>query len=293
MYNFITLNLNCPLCGISLMDKENLVDNEPSVELKIQTEKGKGFIHLSSIYGSFNYTCDFLPEKGSLTKFFCPSCKGEIAGEIKCEACNAPMVPLHLDIGGKVAFCSRAGCQNHFVEFEDLSNALRKFYQEYGNHQNIITEADTVEKMPDITSEEKEKDDIKEIIETGSFLYAYCPHCKKSLIETDTMKIKIVNDKDEEGFIFLSPYLNVFSSRSTVFLPEDKVIKDLKCFYCDTSLVLKNKTCEKCDSPVALISIGARTKLIDFYMCSKKGCRWHGLSEDDIHDIKLEDSIEW
>lgn len=293
MYNFVTLNLNCPLCGVSLMDKENPVDNEPSVKLNVNTEKGKGSIHLSSVYGSYNYICDFQPEKGALTNFFCPVCKGEITGEMKCEACQAPMVPLHLDIGGKVAFCSRAGCRNHFVEFEDLSNALRKFYQEYSTHQRYIAEEDTVEKMLETKIKKEVIDDSKEIIETGSFLHAYCPHCKKSLIETDVMKIKILNEIGEEGFIFLSPYLNVFSSRSTVFLPEDRIIKDLKCFHCDTSLVLKNKSCEKCGSPVALISIGARTKLIDFYMCSKKGCRWHGLSEDDIHDIKLEDSIEW
>jgi len=274
------------------MDKDTLVDNEPSIRLKVQTNKDKGFIRLSSVYGSFNYLCDFVPEKGTVTRFYCPACKGEITGKINCEACNAPMVPLHLDIGGKVAFCSRAGCKNHSVEFQDLSNALRKFYQDYGYHKNI-SEEDTVEKEPVVTPREEEIDESKEIIETGSYLHAYCPHCKKSLIETDVIKIKILNDKNEQGFIFLSPYLNVFSSRSTVFLPEDKIIKDLKCFHCDASLVLKNKSCEKCGSPVALISIGARTKLIDFYMCSKKGCRWHGLSEEDIHDIKLEDSIEW
>jgi rRNA maturation endonuclease Nob1 len=53
------------------------------------------------------------------------------------------------------------------------------------------------------------------------------------------------------------------------------------------------KTCELCGSPVARISLSARSKLIDFYICSKKGCRWHGLSEDDINEIKLEDSLEW
>jgi rRNA maturation endonuclease Nob1 len=57
--------------------------------------------------------------------------------------------------------------------------------------------------------------------------------------------------------------------------------------------MLDDKNCEKCGSPVAMIAISARSKLIDFYICSKKGCRWHGLSEDDIEEIKLEDSLEW
>jgi hypothetical protein len=46
--------------------------------------------------------------------------------------CGAEMAPFYLDMGGKVSICSRSGCKNHFVEFEDLSIALRKFYQEYG-----------------------------------------------------------------------------------------------------------------------------------------------------------------
>jgi len=277
------------------MDKEYPVDNEPSVKLKIRTEDAEGFIRLSSVYGSYNYVCDFQPKKDNISRFSCPGCGALITSEIKCDLCKAPMVPLFLDIGGKVAFCSRAGCKNHFVEFEDLSNALRKFYQEYGNHQklHIEIEKDKVEEIQVEDVDSEEKDDIKEIIESGTFLHTYCPHCKKSLIESDMLKLKIVNDKNEEGYIFLSPYLNIFSTRSTVFLKEDKILNDMKCFHCDESLVLKDKTCEKCDSPVALISIGARTKLIDFYMCSKKGCTWHGLSEDDINEIKLEDSIEW
>ena len=51
--------------------------------------------------------------------------------------------------------------------------------------------------------------------------------------------------------------------------------------------------CPVCGSDVIKINVGARTKLIDFYICTKKGCRWHGLSEDDLFDIRLEDSLEW
>ena len=42
------------------------------------------------------------------------------------------MVPFHLDMGGKVSICSRNGCKNHFVEFDDLSVAMKRLYQEYG-----------------------------------------------------------------------------------------------------------------------------------------------------------------
>jgi len=291
MYNFISLNVKCPLCGESLMDCENLVDNQPSIKLKIKIHDNIGIIRLSSIYGSYNYICDFEIEKDSVAKFFCTHCNKILNTDEKCSVCNASMVPFILDIGGKVAICSRAGCKNHLVEFEDLSQALTKLYQEYGYQVKNIEQEILTPKEEKSVKEEIDED--KEIIETGTYLNAYCPYCKHSLNEEDMLKLKIINEKNEEGYVFLSPYLNVFSSKSTIFLQEDKVVNDIKCPHCEESLVLKEKKCETCNSPVAVISISARTKLIDFYICSKKGCRWHGLSEDDINEIKLEDSMEW
>ncbi len=96
-----------------------------------------------------------------------------------------------------------------------------------------------------------------------------------------------------QDFLTLSPYLNVFTTKSTIFLPEDKAVSDVLCFHCEKSLIEEKKKCGKCESPIARISVSARTKLIDFYICTKKGCRWHGLSEDDLYNIKLEDSDEW
>ena len=43
----------------------------------------------------------------------------------------------------------------------------------------------------------------------------------------------------------------------------------------------------------AKINVSASSKLIDFYICTKKGCKWHGLSEEDLYSIKLEESDEW
>jgi methionyl-tRNA synthetase len=200
------------------------------------------------------------------------------------------MVPFYLDMGGKVSICSRNGCKNHAVSFDDLSDAMKKLYQEYGLAGNGMKR--TVEPGDQEVHQHAEvKDEATEIIESGTFLQTYCPHCQKSLIEDDMLKVKITNG--EEGYLMLSPYMNVFSSKSTIFLPEDKVVKDLKCFHCNTSLIPKDKDCGKCGSPVAKISVSARTKLIDFYICTKKGCRWHGLNQDDYYDIRLEDSLEW
>ncbi|MBI9037569.1 MAG: hypothetical protein JEY97_05490 [Bacteroidales bacterium] len=290
MYDFVSLNLKCPVCGKSLMDKDHRVDNEPSIKLNIEIAGKKGVIRLSSIYGSYNFISDIELPKGEVASFFCPSCEAKIISDQECLSCGAPMAPFYLDMGGKVSICSRSGCKNHKIEFDDLSVALKKLYQEYGlsgSHHSKITsqKVEKKETKPKIIS------DFKETIESGAFLQAYCPHCKKSLIENDMLKLKITNG--ETGFLMLSPYLNVFTSKSTILLSEDKTVAEVHCPHCDKSLIVTNIKCGNCKSPVAKISISARTKLLDFYLCTKKGCRWHGLSEDDLYEIRLEDSDEW
>ncbi len=293
MYNFISLKVKCHECGKSLMDHEKLVDHETSIKLHIKIGKNKGTINLSSIYGSYNYICDIEIPDSQIAEFYCPHCQAQIIEEDKCKICDAPMIPLTIDMGGVVSICSRSGCKNHTIEFEDLSVALKKLYQEHGFRGRYYPKDLDLRGQFDKPKVEK-VDEVKEILETGTFLNSYCPHCKKSLIEHNMLKLKIVDyEKKDSGFVMLSPYLNVYSTKSTIFLKENKPVSDIKCFHCDASLMIEDKTCEICNSSVAKISIGARTRLINFYICSKKGCKWHGLSENDLYDIRLEDSMEW
>ncbi|MFP4469925.1 MAG: hypothetical protein ACLFPE_04545 [Bacteroidales bacterium] len=288
MYNFISVKVNCPVCGKSLMDHSKKIDNESSIGLIIKTQKGKGMIWLSSIYGSYNYTSEVETPNGEIADFYCPHCHSHLQSRLNCKICDAPMADFLLDMGGKVSICTRSGCKNHSVEFEDLSVALKKLYQEYGfRGRDYPKNLDLRTAAPEVLPVE----DSKEIIETGTFLQAYCPNCRKSLIENEMLRVKISNG--EEGDLMLSPYLNVFTSKSSIFLPEERTVKDLKCCHCNESLISPEKTCGKCGSPAARIIISARTKFIDFYICTKKGCRWHGLNEEDLFEIRLEDSDEW
>ncbi len=286
MYDFLALKVKCPVCSKSLMDKQKLVDNEPSIKLNVEIAGTKGTINLSSIYGSYNYVSNLELPLGEIASFSCPHCSALLKDQTSCLSCDAPMSYVHMDMGGKISFCSRSGCKNHKAEFEDLSVALNKLYQDYGlagNHRAKRKEpAEPIEKPVDHN---------QEIIESGSFLQSYCPHCHKTLIEGEQLKLKIKNG--EGGYLLLSPYLNVFTSKSTIFLPEEKTVNDLLCFHCNKSLIEGEKKCEKCGSDTAKINVGARTKLLDFYICTKKGCKWHGLSEQDLFDIRLEDSLEW
>ncbi len=280
LFDFITLNIKCPLCNQSLMDEDVYIDGRAGIKLGIETKKEKGAIWLSSIYESYNYSCNIDTPKGEIVKLSCPHCLAGLESGNECHDCKAPMVYALLDIGGKVSICSRIGCKSHFLEFDDITSTLKKLFHLH-EYEGSIPKGLV------------ESGESKEIIESGTYLHTYCPHCKKSLIEKGLMKLKVVNPDKESGFVFLSPYLNVFTSRSTVFLPEDKVVDDILCAHCNTSLIDSEGICEECGSPSARILISARTKMIDFYVCSKKGCRWHGLDKNDLRDIDIEDSLEW
>lgn len=290
MYNFVAIKVKCPVCGVSLMDNDKLIDNEPNIKVNIEIAEKKGTLRLSSIYGSFNYDVDIELPDNEIAKFSCPHCNSEITSSEECSSCHARMVPFILDMGGKVTICSRNGCHNHLIGFEDLSVALHKLNQEYEirgkhNHKDYVAK--------DVNLDKTDAEEHQEILETGTFLHAYCPHCKKSLIEDEQLYLKLIKENGETGFIMLSPYLNVFTSKSTLYNPEQSIAGDIRCPHCNTSIISTEINCKTCNSKVAKISVGARTKLIDFYICSKKGCRWHGLSNQDESDIRLEDSLEW
>jgi len=252
----------CPLCSKSLMDPEILVDKKPGIKLDISSNDEKGTINISSLYGSYHYKTDFNIIHNTEYKFNCSSCNQNITSSIKCDECSATMIPLNIEGIGNVRFCSRAGCKNHNIEVDDVKD-LEYFALK------------------------------KELLKSGTFLRTFCPHCTRSNAEGNVIKFKITNKDDKKGDLMLSPYLNVFTNKSTIDLPEGEVVKDIACPNCDTSLIVKDKNCEECYSQVVKLHVAAVSKLIDFYFCSKKGCQWHGLSGEDIEYVLLEDSDAW
>lgn len=291
--NFVSIEVKCPICGKSLMDSDHKVDNEPGIKMNAESNGKKGFLVLSSIYGSFNYISNIEFDKGEIVRFYCPHCSGNLMIDEICLSCDAPMVSLILEMGGKVSFCSRKGCQSHSIGFNDLSVALKRFYEEFGYTSKHHKAPEHIHLKKDKEVVKTHEEEKQEIIESGSFLMAYCPHCRKSLIENEMFKLKIVREGQEPGYILLSPYLNVFSSKSTIFLPEDQKVGEIRCFHCDKPLIVDNGKCERCGTEIARILVSARTKMIDFFICSKKGCTWHGLNKNDLENIRLEDSMEW
>jgi len=272
------------------MDENRPVDNCPSIKLNIAIGEDTGVIHLSSVWESYNYVCSIETPKKQIIHLSCPHCNTKIKGTTECDVCEAPMIPLALELGGDVSICSRVGCRNHFVKFVDLTFALKQLYIDAGFQGRPYVEDMSIPTRKEVPKSEEEEQ--IELMRSGTFLMTYCPHCKKSLIEENSIKLK-VNRGDKTGYLMLSPYLNIFTSRSTIRLPEDKFIGDIKCIHCDGSLMMKEKACEECGSKTARVVVGATRRLVDFYICSKKGCTWHGLSKEDMDDIRLEESLEW
>ncbi len=287
MLNFISLDLKCPHCGERLIDESKLIDNVPSVKIFIRMGEKEGYIWLSSVYGSYNLESSFEILKDEIALFKCPHCLKELTACEMCSECGAPLVDFHLLEGGKVSICSRAGCKKHSIEFEDISTAMNHFYNEFDVQKFTPYQAMEAGHI------HPKRDQDKEVIESGTFLNAYCPSCRMNLISGGMIILKIVKQDEKNGILYLSPYLNEFKHATTIALPEKVPVRDVKCIFCDQSLVVEGETCPKCGSPIARIHVSAMKKLIDFKICTRKGCTWHGISKEDLGYVILEDSQEW
>lgn len=284
----LNLKLKCPHCFAFLMDEEKQLDGVPSIKMKIKFKDTEGTIWLSSAYGSNKFESDVEIPENQEVSFFCTECGKELVSESDCDECKAHLVPLLLEEGGRVRFCSRRGCVNHSLEFKRPETALKLLYETYASDRH--PDGEHVHSHDrDTVMNEKER---KEIIKNGTFLYAYCPHCKKALIKDNMIELDIINPENEEGTLSISPYLNVFQHKSTIRLSPEQAVKDIKCPHCHKSIIVTD-TCPEDNFPAAKITVTSYSKMVDFLFCTKPGCKWHGLTKEDENIILLEDNKEW
>jgi len=115
------VEVGCPRCNHSLMDKNHLIDDYPSIKVTASFGQNHGWLILSSLYGSYNTSCEYeIPEK-AVVNFFCPHCHAELIGGVDCVDCGAPMVPMIVRGGGLVQICSRRGCKNHMLDLSGVN----------------------------------------------------------------------------------------------------------------------------------------------------------------------------
>lgn len=132
MKKYISLGVNCPHCLKSLMDMNYLIHGYPSIKVDIETARAKGRIWLCSIYDCYDHENDIELREVEEVKFYCPHCHQSLMLDKDCSLCKAKMVGFIIKAGGRIDFCSRKGCKNHYVIFENLADEIKNFYNEYG-----------------------------------------------------------------------------------------------------------------------------------------------------------------
>ena len=128
----VNLNVKCTKCGKSLMDHKQLSLGNPSILLNIKFNDVSGQIRLCSVYGCYEHNANVKIPQDKIVDFYCPHCDALLNTDVKCKTCEASIVKFNMEIGGIVSICSRMGCTNHYVMFENLHDVIRKFHNEYG-----------------------------------------------------------------------------------------------------------------------------------------------------------------
>lgn len=123
-----------------------------------------------------------------------------------------------------------------------------------------------------------------------TYLNTYCPHCHNSFnVEKKEEKSIIFKTKykGQEMDLKLSPYLDVFDVETSVPIKEGDILDDVICPKCKKSIIKKGVKCGECGSNVGEVLISALSKLMSFFICTKSGCEWHGLTKADERKLKL------
>lgn len=124
----------------------------------------------------------------------------------------------------------------------------------------------------------------------GVGLWTFCPHCHEALNVLDPQERRVwvrlgVSADSHKGVLLLSPEVEDFERRSDVELREGTVVEDLTCSHCGRSLV-EQRTCDECGSPAARLVFYVHSRPVDYYICTRVGCHWHGMTRADRARIK-------
>ena len=123
----LRLHVRCPHCGIGFDDPAHPIDDQPSVLMQAEAGGQRGWIRLSTMYGSYALESEHELPAGEVVGLICRSCGKEMPTKRSCELCEAPMAKMTLASGGAIQVCLRMGCKKHVLEFEDVEGDLQPF----------------------------------------------------------------------------------------------------------------------------------------------------------------------
>lgn len=258
----------CPLCSHSLNENEQIV-------LEVSRPTGqRGKIRLSPYLNVFESSSTiYIPDGEAVVDIYCPHCQQSLKEEGKlCDVCGSSIGhfsirPFHRDIDFYI--CLKRNCHWHGIG------------------------PDAQQEMELEISGFKDPKDQRELIRTGTKLQCFCPSCSADLVQGEDLSVIA---KDKEGRLAslkLSPYLNVFTSECSLYIPPGEEVADMLCPKCGESFWRDERFCNLCGSKAAKIKVKVSSFDVDFFVCMRKQCHWHGLSEKDCRKIILDDSLEW
>jgi len=115
------LLVSCPTCKESLMDSDYPIDGHPSIKLNISYNGTKGWLSLSSLYGSQATALEHSVPANSISKFYCPHCLNEMPTFSSCKECGAPMAALFVREGCAWEVCTRQGCKGRLLNLDQMN----------------------------------------------------------------------------------------------------------------------------------------------------------------------------
>jgi len=127
--NFISLMVKCPYCNQSLMDYSKLIRGKPSIKLHVKAGDNEGILNLCSLYGCYERESEIDLIEGEITDLLCPYCYKNLKCKTICDICEAPIIDIRLETGGKLHICSRVDCKKRNVIWEDIYEDLTRYFK--------------------------------------------------------------------------------------------------------------------------------------------------------------------
>ncbi|MCK4302954.1 MAG: hypothetical protein KAY24_01810 [Candidatus Eisenbacteria sp.] len=132
--------------------------------------------------------------------------------------------------------------------------------------------------------------DKPKFLRTGTFLHTSCPICGGDITEEEWICFKALGPHGEQGEMKLSARFNVFDKNSTIPLEAGTEMLDFQCPRCSASLIDPDRRCEVCESKALRVRISAVRVEVDLFVCTRVGCRWHAIPDEDRTRVILDNS---
>ncbi len=115
------IHVACPACKKSLMDYDHRIEDHPSIRCDVSFDGKKGWLRLSSLYGSRTIDSEHQIPSNILSRFYCPHCLKELPSYSNCTECGSPMAALLIREGCSCEVCTRRGCHGHLLNLDQTN----------------------------------------------------------------------------------------------------------------------------------------------------------------------------